>query len=268
MPELPEVQTVINTLEKQIKNKTIEDIKVFYPKIIDNAEPDYFVNSLKGESFREFKRRGKFLIFYLDNYILVTHLRMEGKFFVENLPLITKHTHLEFDLSGGKYLLYHDVRKFGRMYIYKIDEEIECIKKLGLEPFDERLDVSYLKEHFNNKTVKENLLDQSIIAGIGNIYANEILYYASVHPEREFSSLTDEELTKIIEGSRTILKRAIELGGTTIHSFQSAKGIDGRFQLECKVQNKEGSICDRCGSTVKKIRVAGRGTYYCPGCQK
>ena len=269
MPELPEVETVVRTLEYQIQNAKIQSVEVCYPRIIDNVSSDDFSQLLVNQSFREFSRRGKYLLFTLDDYVLVCHLRMEGKFYVEpTRDLVNKHTHIIFTLDDGRYILYHDVRKFGRMYLYKKGEPLECLHKLGLEPWDVHLTVEYLKSKMRNEPIKSFLLDQSVICGIGNIYANEICFALGVLPSTNMNSLQDEVLQKLIIETQRILEEAIACGGTTIRSYTSSLGVDGRFQISLMVHGRDKQACKVCHGEIKKVMLKGRGTYFCSGCQK
>ena len=269
MPELPEVETVVRTLEYQIQNAIIKSVEIRYPRIIDNVDSDAFTNSLSNQTFKEFSRRGKYLLFTLDDYVLVCHLRMEGKFYVEkNLDLVDKHTHVIFTLDDGRYILYHDVRKFGRMYLYKKNESLDCLDKLGLEPWDVNLTVDYLKSKIKNEPIKSFLLDQSVICGIGNIYANEICFALKVLPSTLISDLNDNQLQQLIYETQRILSEAIACGGTTIRSYTSSLGVDGRFQISLMVHGREKQACKVCQNEIKKVMLKGRGTYFCSGCQK
>ena len=270
MPELPEVETVRRILEKKCLGKTIELVKVRYSKLVDYPSVKTFQKRLVGQTFRKFMRRGKYLIFELDQDILIAHMRMEGKFyFTKDDSIIDRHTHAIFTFTDGNKLFYHDTRKFGRMELYHKGEELSVISSLGLEPFDPSLTVEYLNEHVGKKRkLKEWLLDQSIIAGIGNIHANEICYAIGRRPSTRYETLTIKQKEDLIEQTRRILKGAIKAGGTTIRSYTSQLGVTGRFQLQVHVHGKEKETCPRCGSTIKKVQLGGRGTYYCPGCQK
>lgn len=267
MPELPEVQTVLDTLETKIKDKKIVDIKILYkPIVLENERK--FKKALIGQHFREFDRRGKFLIFKMDNIALVSHLRMEGKYYIlTNKDPIDKHTHVIFKLDDGKELRYHDVRKFGRMELLPLKDNYDDFKDLGPEPFSKSFNLEYVKSYIKglNKPVKELLLDQSFVAGVGNIYADEILWAIKVNPLRKSKNLNDNEIKELIKYTRSILKAAIKKGGTTIRSYTSSLGVTGRFQLSLNCHTKD--VCKRCKSGIKKIRVGGRGTYYCPKCQ-
>ena len=271
MPELPEVETVLRTLEKQINGQTIEKIKVFYSNILDNIDEETFSTCLFKQSFHQFKRRGKYLIFVLDDYTLIVHLRMEGKFYIypKDYNLKDKHTHVIFYLQD-KQLHYNDVRKFGRMYLYKNNESLFCLNKLGYEPFDNNLTGLYLKKYNrnNNQKIKTQLLDQEMIAGIGNIYADEICFEAKINPLTPCKFISEKKYDDIIEASRKILSEAIQMGGTTIKSYTSSLGVTGLFQQKLMVHSRDNSTCYLCGSNIQRIKVNGRSTYYCPKCQE
>lgn len=268
MPELPEVETVKEDLKKRVLGRKIRDVRVLYKGIIDNLEVDEFVMRLRDQTIIDITRRGKFLIYQLDNYYLISHLRMEGKYFIKNPnEEINKHDHVIFMLDDGMELRYNDTRKFGKMYLYGLNEiDKSPLNKLGLEPWDKELTVDYLKEKLNKRiAIKTLLLDQGIIAGIGNIYADEILYLAGINPCNYGCMLEDSDIYNIIKYMREVLKKAISLGGTTIHTYTSLDGVTGRFQQELLVHGKK--TCSKCSEDVLKIVVNGRGTYYCPKCQ-
>lgn len=268
MPELPEVETVRRILKGQIINRKIKDVTVLWDNILIN-DKESFINNIIDETFEDIKRRGKWLIFVLDDYYLLSHLRMEGKYFLKKHDEeILKHEHVIFYLDNGVDLRYHDTRKFGKMQLVPKSENIEDYIKLGLEPFDENLNPSYLKDKWkkNNKEIKTALLDQTVIAGIGNIYADEILFASRISPFKRAKDLDDNELKKIIKYTREILTSAIKAGGTTIRSYTSSLGVTGRFQRELKVHTK--NICPVCNASIIKTKVGGRGTYYCERCQK
>lgn len=271
MPELPEVETVKNGLKTKVLNKKITSCKVLYNGIIAYPDKDNFIKNITNQTINDIKRRGKFLIFELDDYYLISHLRMEGKYFIKNLDdILNKHDHVIFTLNNKEELRYNDTRKFGKMYLVKKDQlDITPISKLGLEPWDKDLTPKYLKEKLNKKkAIKTLLLDQGIITGIGNIYADEILFLSKINPEKEGCNLTNKNFQDIINNTRITLEKAIQSGGTTIHSYTSVDGIHGRFQQELLVHNKKGELCPLCKTEILKIVVNGRGTYYCPKCQK
>ncbi len=270
MPELPEVETVVRTLEKQLGTQKIKEVEVYWDNIIANVEPKEFVKLLKNQVVEKYDRRGKFLIFTLTDYVLVSHLRMEGKFFIYPVDTLKdKHTHVIFKLED-KQVHYHDVRKFGKFYLYKKNENLDCLDKLGYEPFDENLTGEKLKQltKKDRSYIKTKLLDQSLIAGIGNIYANEICFKCNLDPLRRSCYLSAEKWDEVVKATKEVLALAIKQGGTTIRSYTSSLGVTGLFQQSLLVHGRENEDCFVCGNTILKTKVNGRGTYYCPNCQK
>ncbi len=272
MPEIAEVETVRNTLKKKILHKKIIDINIIYGKIIEN-DLEEFKKILIGKEFIDIKRKGKWLMFELDDYYLLSHLRMEGKFFLKNSDEeIAKHEHIIFTFADNTDLRYHDTRKFGRMNLVKKEDilKVEAIKKQGYEPLSKELTKDYLYNKINNKhiPIKTLLLDQTIISGLGNIYANEVLFYAGINPSRHGVSITLLECEKIIKASNEVIKKAIECGGTTIKSYTSSLGVTGRFQQYLAVHKRENEPCIHCGTPINKVKIGGRSTYFCPKCQK
>ena len=271
MPELPEVETVKNGLIKKVKGKKIIKCDVLWNGIIAYPDKEEFIKEISSEVINNITRRGKFLVFVLNNYYLISHLRMEGKYFIKDKDeKLNKHDHVIFLLDDNKELRYNDTRKFGKMYLVKKDNlELSPLAKLGMEPWDKDLTIDYLREKLNKKkAIKTLLLDQEIISGIGNIYADEILFLSEINPKVNGSDLSDKNLEDIINNTRSILSKAIELGGTTIHTYTSVDGITGRFQQELLVHGKKDEDCPVCGTKILKIVVNTRGTYYCPNCQK
>lgn len=270
MPELPEVETVKETLKKGVLHKKIVGVHVYYDKIIASSLP-FFIENCIGKEIMDIKRRGKWLLFDLGDFYLLSHLRMEGKYYIrKDLDHTLHHEHVCFVFSDHSTLRYLDTRKFGRMYLQRKDE-IEKQKPLcdlGKEPFDPSLDISYLREKLKTKriSIKISLLDQSIIVGIGNIYVDEILCLCKISPLRPSNTISDDELALIIQNTRKVLEKAIQLGGTTIRSFTSSEGIHGRFQNELFIHGKD--VCPFCKGSITKIAVGGRGTYACFSCQK
>ena len=267
MPELPEVQTVLDTLESRIRDKEITDIRILYEPIVECSKRT-FRKKLIGQHFRNFRRRGKYLLFEMDDITLVSHLRMEGKYFIvdDSYPL-SKHDHVIFYLDDGMQLRYNDVRKFGRMELLEKKDNYDDFKNLGPEPFSNAFNKEYIRTYLQDKKlpIKQVLLDQSFVAGIGNIYADEILFATRLHPNTPACHLDEEDYSHLISQTRKILNKAIKAGGTTIRSYTSSLGVTGRFQLSLSVHTME--KCKVCGSDIRKIAVGGRGTYYCEKCQ-
>ncbi len=273
MPELPEVETVKETLKRKVTGKTIKSVTVRHNNIIAYPLVEEFKKKLIGQEIKTLSRRGKWIIFHLTDYYMLSHLRMEGKYFLKDKDdEITKHQHVIFEFTDGTSLRYQDVRKFGRMYLVKKDELEDCepIKELGLEPWDKELTTTYLKDKYKSlkHPIKSVLLDQSIITGIGNIYADEILFLSKINPNKLPKELKDKDLSNIIENTKSVLEEAIKKGGTTIRSYTSDEGITGMFQNDLYVHQRANEKCRVCGSTIVKTRIGGRGTYYCPKCQK
>ncbi len=269
MPELPEVETVKETLKKKILNQKIIDLKVLYPQIIEYPSVEEFKKQILNQTIIDIKRRGKWLLFELNDYYLLSHLRMEGKYNIKHNEKINNHEHVIFYFKDFN-LRYQDTRKFGRMLLYKKEEIYikEPLNKLGYEPFDNNLTITYLKEKYKKyrKPIKEVLLDQSIIAGIGNIYADEILFLSKINPYQKPNELNDEQLNNIIENTKYVLNEAIKKGGTTIRTYTSSEGVHGRFQQNLLVHNQ--TKCKICNNQIKIEKIGGRSTYYCPNCQK
>ena len=272
MPEIAEVETVRNTLKSMILNKKIVDVNIIYPKIIESDIND-FKDILIGRKFIDIDRIGKWLMFDLNDYYLLSHLRMEGKYFVKkSTDDIVKHEHIIISFEDGTDLRYHDTRKFGRMNLVKKSDidKVEAIKKQGIEANSEKLTKEYLYEkiHKKNIPIKSLLLDQTIISGLGNIYANEVMFDARINPSRLGKDISLNECDLIVKASKKIIDAAIKDGGTTIKSYTSSLGVTGRFQQHLMVHKREGQECKVCGTLIENIKIGGRSTYFCPKCQK
>ena len=277
MPEIAEVETVRQVLRKRLLKRQIKNVNILYDRIIE-SDLEEFKKTVPGLEFKEILRRGKWLLFDLGEYYLCSHLRMEGKYFIkEHSESIDKHEHVIFELDDGYDLRYADVRKFGRMDLVKKEllETVEGVHKQGREPVDNDLckDIltkEYLYEQVHNKKLplKELLLDQTIISGLGNIYADEVAFGAKLNPLVEGNKLTLNDCQRIIDSAREIITKAINEGGTTIRSYTSSLGVTGNYQNFLMVHKREGEACRICGSEIKRIKVGGRSTYYCPKCQK
>ena len=277
MPEAPEVANVLSWLESELKGRRIKKAEITHPKLADNMDVESFCRRLEGETFREFHRYGKYLIFEMDTIDLVGHLRMEGKFLLEDPekmdPKQAKHVHAVFELDDGRKLCYYDTRKFGRMQIYdKADDyrTLPVFQKLGKDVFDESLNGEYLfkKLHKKRIPIKTALLDQAVIAGIGNIYADEILFYSHIHPEEACGSLNLKDFEHIAHWTKEVLSQSVRSGGTTIRTFSYGNHQPGQFQEQLKVHQREGEPCDICGTEIEACKVNQRSTYLCPHCQK
>ncbi|MDD6761272.1 MAG: DNA-formamidopyrimidine glycosylase [Turicibacter sp.] len=274
MPELPEVETVKEALNQTVKGQTIKEIELRYEPMVKNMSADEFKEKLINQTIQEVSRRGKYLVFHFDDYQLLSHLRMEGKYFyVDSDFELNPHVHVIFTLENGKRLLYQDTRKFGTYHLYDKAIDLETtapFQVLGLEPFATEFTPSYVKEKIQNKKkpIKSLLLDQTVVCGLGNIYVDEVLYRARLHPLTSSSELTDKDIENVVKYTVEVLARAIELGGTTIRTFRSSHGVSGTFQNELLVHQRKGENCYECHTPIEKIKVGGRGTYFCPTCQK
>ena len=273
MPELPEVETVRKTLKKLVSNKQIENITVYWPKIIKKPlEIEQFIDALRGETIVDVGRRGKFLIIYTEKYALVSHLRMEGKYglYPKEEPF-DKHTHVIFHFTDESELRYRDVRKFGTMHLFKKGDEFlkSPLMDLGPEPFSEEFTKEYLgkKLENTNRKIKTALLDQKAFVGLGNIYVDEALFRAGIHPERLAKMLSVEEVARLHREIVETLREAVNKGGSTIRSYVNSQGEIGMFQLELYAYGRTGEECKRCGAPIEKTVVGGRGTHFCPNCQ-
>lgn len=268
MPEFPEVHTVIETLKEFSLGKKITNVDILRAK---NIEGD--LSSLIGSTISSFEQIGKFIVFHFDSKkVLISHLRMEGKYFYKKIEEpFAKHDIVSLSFDDGYKLVYNDVRKFG---ILKVSDESRYLKeeplsKVGPNPFEMK-DASRLITSFKHKSIpiKTALLDQSIMSGLGNIYVDEVLYECKIHPETPANVLDKKDLKKVLKASQIILDKAIQEGGSTIKSYHPKEGVSGNFQVSLKVYGKKDGNCLRCGHHLRKIFVGGRGTTYCPNCQK
>lgn len=273
MPELPEVETVRKGLVQLVKGKTIENVEILWPRIIETPDILLFQVQLAGQTIEDISRRGKYLIFKLSANDLISHLRMEGKYeFFETDPIVDKHTHVIFHFTDGSQLQYRDVRKFGRMALVEKDQSpyYKGIMQLGPEPLPEQFTLEAFTKGLrkSHKAIKPLLLDQKLVTGLGNIYVDEALWQAKIHPEQPANTLTEEETALLREAIIDVLKKAVEAGGTTIRTYLNALGEAGKFQLSLNAYGQTGKPCPRCGTPIVKLKVAQRGTHICPSCQK
>jgi formamidopyrimidine-DNA glycosylase len=274
MPELPEVETVRRTLERLIVGKTIEKVTVSLPRIIRRPEEcTEFALLLRGETIRNVGRRGKFLKIVFDHVVLVSHLRMEGRYglYAKTEP-VEKHTHVIFHFVDGTELRYRDVRQFGTMEIWTkgMEELHPPLSKLGPEPLDESFTLSKFKKMLATKRtkIKPLLLNQEFLVGLGNIYVDESLYEAKIHPETESHLLSAYKVSALYHAIRQTLQDAVSMGGSSIKSYVNGQGEMGMFQQQLKAYGRQGHPCLRCQKLLVKTTVGGRGTHYCPRCQK
>lgn len=272
MPEMPEVETVRRTLLPLIKGKTIKEVTVWYPKII-TGDAKEFKRQLVGKKITTIDRYAKYLLIRLSgNLTVVSHLRMEGKYrLVKINTKKDKHDHVQIVFSDNSALRYNDVRKFGRMQLIKTGTEKEKtgISKLGAEPNSAAFTVSYLQNGLarKKKNIKNTLLDQSVVAGLGNIYVDEVLWETKIHPLSQANTIPAERVAQLHDNINSLIELAIAERGTTIHTYLDANGKTGGFQKMLQVYGHKGEPCVRCGTLLEKIKVNGRGTTFCPECQ-
>jgi len=274
LPELPEVETVRRTLESLIVGKTIQRVTVSLPRILQRPDdPDVFAAMLEGRTFQGVERRGKFLRLLLDGLTLISHLRMEGRYGLhrEEEP-IAPHTHVMFHFTDGTALRYRDVRQFGTMHLFPAGEEWRHppLNKLGLEPLSDAFTLGAMVGAIGKRKtrIKPLLLNQEIIVGLGNIYVDEALHLARIHPERTADSLSKAEKERLHRAIVDTLAAAVEAGGSSVKSYVNGQGEMGMFQHRLRVYGRTGEPCSECGSAIQKSFVGGRGTHTCPTCQR
>ncbi|MCF6515153.1 DNA-formamidopyrimidine glycosylase [Lactobacillus sp. S2-2] len=272
MPELPEVETVRRGLTQLVEGSKIISANAYYDKMLNISIND-FENTLKDKTIEKIDRRGKYLLFRLsDNYTIVSHLRMEGKYDVQpdNSPL-DKHTYVVFHLNNDRELRYNDTRKFGKMSLVKTGDEYQLsgLKSIGPEPTYDTLKFEYLKQRLmkGKRKLKAFLLDQDNVAGLGNIYADEVLWMSKINPEQITNTLSDNEIKALRENIIKEIDAATKGHGTTVHSYSNAFGEAGQFQNNLHAYGMKDKPCSRCGTNFEKIKVAQRGTTFCPKCQ-
>lgn len=273
MPELPEVETVKRTLNQLIIGKTIDRVTVKLPRIIQRPDDaEQFSAMLAGRTFQAVERRGKFLRFLLDGLVMLSHLRMEGRYgvFASTDP-IEKHTHVIFHFTDGTDLRYRDVRQFGTMHLFEPGEEWmeKPLSKLGLEPLDPSFTFEAFQKALSNRStkIKPVLLNQEVIAGLGNIYVDEALFRARLHPETPVKDIEEKQLRKLHEAIIDTLQEAVAQGGSSVKSYVNGQGEMGMFQQSLQVYGRKAKPCVQCGTLIERIVVGGRGTHYCPSCQ-
>lgn len=274
MPELPEVETVRRTLEPSLAGLKFAAVEILMPKIIKTPDPDQFKDIIIGKTIIKISRRGKYLLLHLsEKNILMVHLRMTGRLtYVEKDTPVAKHTHVIFTLSDGCQLRFCDTRQFGRLWLVPEAslEELAGFKDLGVEPLDDQFTRDYLKKELRRRhtRIKPLLLDQTFIAGLGNIYTDEALHRARINPERLSTTLTPREIARLYHAIREVLQEGIANRGTTVRDFIDGDGRAGSFQELLRVYSREGEPCPVCNSSIVRKKVGGRSSYYCPHCQK
>ncbi len=274
MPELPEVETVVRTLRGLVMGKTIERVSVHLARIVRQPDDvEAFKSLLVGQTIQDIQRRAKFIQFFLNEDVLVSHLRMEGRYGVYQADdPVEKHTHVVFHFTDGAELRYRDVRQFGTMDLFPKGKEttVGPLAKLGVEPLDKSFTPEVLGKLLKGRStkIKPLLLNQECIVGLGNIYVDESLFKAGIHPEKPAGKLTDKEVNRLHESIVSTLQEAVEQGGSSIKSYVNGQGEMGMFQQSLLVYGRKDEACTKCGTEIIRFVVGGRGTHICPDCQK
>ena len=286
MPELPEIEIVKRSLFKMINKAKIVDIKI-NNRNLRYKIPHTFSKLLIGERILKISRRSKYLIFHFEKKLLLAHLGMTGKLllmrsrdnaifktsFYYDLNILQKHNHIYFMLNNGLVLIYNDTRRFGFFKLYNTKQlnKIIFLKKLGLEPFNKTFNIKYFEKFVQNKkkNIKNLLMDQTFVSGLGNIYVNEALFMSNIKPLRICNDLNKNEIKNLISNIKKILKLSISKGGSSIRDFQNTLGKSGNFQQFFNVYGKKNKNCSRisCKGKIKKIVISNRSSFYCNRCQ-
>jgi formamidopyrimidine-DNA glycosylase len=271
MPELPEVETVVSELRPHLAGRRILAAAVLWPRTLASPDLATLLERLRGRQITGLRRRGKYILFELDTGdVLIIHLRMTGRLEIisgDSPARAGAHVRAWFDLSGDECLVFTDARKFGRIWLAQ--DPAEVLDALGPEPLDWNFDASRLAGQLRRRrvAVKALLLDQAVVAGIGNIYADEALFLAGIHPLRPGTSLSDDEIERLHAAIRQVLREAISQQGTTLRDYRPPYGLEGAYQNQLRVYQQTDRPCPRCGAPIERIRVIQRSTHFCPRCQ-
>ncbi len=268
MPELPEVETIIRSLSSKLIGLECSSFNFFFPGLLKNNDRS-ILEKIKGKKIIHLRRRGKWIIIdFESNLSLVCHLKMTGQLlFIPSKRPLDKHTHFILFFKNSRYeLRFRDVRKLGSISCYPAPDVLKFLN-LGPEPL--RVSFSRFRKLFQGRRgrLKNLLLNQSFLAGIGNIYADEILFEAKLHPRLPAFLLEEEEFLRLWKAMRFILRKAIEYRGTSIRNFRDAEGKEGEFRNRLRVYGKESEPCSRCGREIERLRLGGRSSFFCPQCQ-
>ncbi|MCB8942646.1 MAG: DNA-formamidopyrimidine glycosylase [Ardenticatenaceae bacterium] len=269
MPELPEVETTVRALRRPLVGQTITAVHNTWPRHIVTPSLPEMQMRISNQRIEAITRRAKYLVFHLhDGETLVIHLKMTGHLFVTSgTTALDKHTHTVFTLANGQELRFRDTRKFGRVYL--VHDPQELFGALGPEPLEDAFTVDMLRERLDgrSRTLKPLLLDQTFIAGVGNIYADEALFYAGLHPERKADSLTAAQTAALHTAIQKVLQLGIDREGASISDYIKPDGSKGDMQNAVAVFRRTGMPCHECGTPIRRIVLGGRSTHFCPNCQ-
>lgn len=267
MPELPEVETVVRQLDRKLSGKKIKDV-IFYFDGRLKEPADSLKGKLIGNNLKSVKRRAKLILMEFEDGFLISHLKMTGKWLFDRGDFADRHIHAEIVLESGESVFWSDVRKFGYLEWVDACDLDDRLSGYGPEPLESSAeDLLFVLDAPKTRSIKKALLDQSVIAGVGNIYADEACFLAGVRPTRKLGIISKKKKIRILEELQGILRESIKRKGTTAHNYTDTEGQRGSFVELLKVYGREGKDCVTCGAVVKKIRHAGRGTHYCPRCQ-
>ncbi len=270
MPELPEVETVVRGLREPLIGRTVRGIWHDWPKTIRTPDPEQFAARIAGQTFRAIERRAKYILCQLDHDLLVVHLKMTGRLYVaadDAQHDADRWLHFRAQLDGGRQLRFSDARKFD--FVALVTQLDEIADKIGPEPLDDAFtpDVLAVRLRGHRKAIKATLLDQDVLAGVGNIYADEALWLAQIHPLRPAAELTPDEIVRLHTAIRRALADGVEREGASVNWYRKPDGTQGEAQHYFNVYDRAELPCIRCGASIHKIRVAQRGTHFCPVCQ-
>ena len=273
MPELPEVQTVINSIKNELINSKILKCELFWKNIIYNYNNNEFVQLIENKVINDIYRRGKYIIFKLNEGFMICHLRMTGTLFIVKNKINKKHIQALFTIKSKSniYLSFKDIRKFGGFYYFNNINNL--YNKIGTDPFDQIFTQKWLVKNIKNrkKMMKHLLLDQKFICGLGNIYVDETLWLSMIHPESLSNIINEKNIKVLYKSIITTLEDSIKHHGTTIKDFEFNQFDNmktGTYKNKLNIYNRHEKKCKRCSGIIIKIRVANRGTYICPNCQK
>lgn len=270
MPELPEVETTLRGIEPFVRHQTVRDVVVRQAKLRFPV-PANLREILLNQKISHLSRRAKYLLLHMETGELVVHLGMSGslRLWQSALPAADKHDHVDLVFDNGTTLRLHDPRRFGAVLWQEKGNELKLLSNLGVEPLSAAFSADYLYKALSRRQVpiKTALMDNKIVVGVGNIYANEALFRSFIHPERMAKSLSLTECHTLIATVRAVLLRAIEVGGSTLRDFVDSHGNSGYFQQEYAVYGREGLPCKRCQTMIERVVLAQRSTFFCPHCQ-
>ena len=272
MPELPEVEVIRLGLAPRLEGRRFLAVSVGEKRLRRESSPGELQQWVTGRRLLRLERRGKYLLFHLDGGVtLLIHLGMTGRLWLGPAPMPSlPHSHLTFAVAGSLELVFQDMRRFGQVLVFPPGEKVAPLDQVGREPFSRAVTPGWLMDQARGRSrpLKNFLLDGRVLAGIGNIYASEIMFAARLHPALPVGRLSPEQWARVLKETRRILKAAIRKGGTTVANFLNSRGETGLFQFELLVYGRKDEPCQRCGTPIQRLSQGGRSTFFCPTCQK